>query len=407
MAFEFALPDLGEGITEGEIVRWLVQEGQRVKEDQTLVEVETDKAVVELPSPRAGVILKILFQEGQIVKVGQTLVLIGEEGEAVPEAVKVAAEAPAAEAKAAKAGEATRKGLVLATPATRKLARELGVDISQIEGSGPGGRITAEDVKAFAASLAKVKEKEKVEVAEKPAAVKVGLEERVPLRGIRRRTAEKMVQSKYTAPHVTHVDEADVTELVKLREELKPLEGEYGIKLSYLPFIIKALIPALKKYPYLNASLDQEKEEIILKRYYNIGIATATEDGLIVPVVKDADKKSIIQLAREIENLVEQTRTRKISLEDLRGGTFTITNYGSIGGLFGTPIINYPEVAILGIGRIQQRPMVKGEEIQLRHMLYLSLSFDHRVLDGAVAAEFTNMVIRYLENPKLLFMEMV
>jgi len=406
MAFEFKFPDVGEGITEGEVVRWLVQEGERVKEDQTLVEVETDKAIVELPSPRAGVILKILFQEGQIVKVGQTLVIIGEEGEVIPEAV----EAAPAEAKVAEAGvKAERRGLVLATPSTRKLARELGVDISQIEGSGPGGRITAEDVKAFAASLARAKEKVKVvEVAEKPVPVKApSLEERVPLRGVRRRTAEKMVQSKHTAPHVTHIDEADVTELVKLREELKPLEQEYGIKLSYLPFIIKALIPALKKYPYLNASLDQEKEEIVLKKYYNIGIATATEDGLIVPVVKDADKKSILELAKEIEKLTEQTRSRKISLEDLKGGTFSITNYGSIGGLLGTPIINYPEVAILGIGRIQQRPVLKDGEIQLRYMLYLSLSFDHRVLDGAVAAEFTNLVIRYLENPKLLFMEMI
>ncbi len=440
MAFEFKFPDIGEGLTEGEIVRWIVKEGDEIKEGQPLVEVETDKALAEIPSPKTGVILKILAKEKEIVKVGQVIVVIGEKGEAVaaaappepsepprPKSVGVVGEleeapeeAPAGPTKAepkeapekAPAEEAKPKPVksvlvsehAIAAPTVRALARELGVDINKVQGTGPEGRVLEKDVKQFAES----KEKPAEEV-KKPAKVRkydlYGYVDRIPLRGVRRSIAKAMVKSKYTAPHVSAMDEADVTELWGIREKEKKAAENKGIKLTILPFIIKAIITALIEHPYLNATLDDENEEIILKKYFNIGLATDTPEGLMVPVVKNAKDKSILQLAEELSKLAEKARNRTIDLADLKGGTFTITNYGAVRGIYGTPVINYPEVAILGIGKIQERAVVRDGKVVIRKILPLSLSFDHRVVDGAEAARFLNTVISRLEDPDLILLE--
>ena len=410
MVFEFKLPDVGEGVAEGEVVKWLVKEGAEVKENQPLVEIMTDKVNVEISSPKKGTILKLNAKEGEVVKVGQVLLVIGEKGEQAPTGPPPSTPATPAQV-VAKPAEVTRTATVvpaaapkkpqeiLATPSTRKLARDLGVDLAIVQGTGPGGRITDDDVRRFKES------------GRRPAAVavtvptKAGVEERVPLRGIRRKIAEHMIKSTHTAAHVSHVDEVDMTEVVHLREKAKVSAEKRGVKLTYLPFIIKALIPALKQYPYLNASLDDEREEIILKKYYNIGIATNTEQGLVVPVIKDADHKSITQLAEEVAKLSERARTGQLTLDEIQGSTFTITNVGAIGGVFATPIINYPEVAILGVHKITKRPVVKDNQIVIRDMTYFSVSFDHRVLDGAMAAQFMTVIKQYLEDPKLLLLE--
>ena len=408
MVFEFHLPDIGEGVAEGEVVKWLVKEGAEVKENQPLVEIMTDKVNVEIPSPKKGTVLKLMAKEGEVVKVGQVLLVIGEKDEQAKtpsqEPAKPSMPAPAAaevsQPVSLGTASASRKPPeILATPATRKLARDLGVDLSLVQGTGPGGRITDEDVQRFR------KLGPRPVTAAVTATGKPGSEERIPLRGIRRKTAERMVKSKHTAAHVTHVDEVDMTEIVQLREKTRESTEKRRVKLTYLPFIIRALIPALKQYPYLNATLDDEKEEIVLKKYYNIGIATNTDQGLLVPVVKDADHKSITQLADEIARLSDRARAGQLTLDEIQGSTFTITNVGGIGGVFATPIINYPEVAILGVHKITKRPVVKDNQVVVRDMTYLSVSFDHRVLDGAMAAEFMNVIKQYLEDPKLLLLE--
>jgi pyruvate dehydrogenase E2 component (dihydrolipoamide acetyltransferase) len=417
MAFEFKFPDIGEGLTEGEIVRWLVKEGDEIKEGQPLVEVETDKALAEIPSPKTGVILKIMAKEKEIVKVGQVIVVIGEKGEALaappprPKSVGVVGEleeapeeAPAVAAKAEPIKPALVSEQVLATPSVRALAKELGVDINNVQGTGPEGRVLEKDVRQFAESKAKP-----VKEVKKPTKVRkydlYGYVERIPLRGVRRSIAKAMVKSKYTAPHVSAMDEADVTELWKIREKEKKVAESKGIKLTILPFIIKAIIAGLTEHPYLNATLDDENEEIILKKYFNIGLATDTPEGLMVPVVKNAKEKSIFELAQESAQLAEKARNRTIDLADLKGGTFTITNYGAVRGTYGTPIINYPEVAILGIGRIQEMPVARDGKVVVRKILPLSLSFDHRVVDGAEAARFLSTVIARLEDPDLILLE--
>jgi pyruvate dehydrogenase E2 component (dihydrolipoamide acetyltransferase) len=409
LVYEFRLPDIGEGVAEGEVVKWHVKEGDEVKENQPLVEIMTDKVNVEIPSPKKGTIQTLLAKECEVIKVGQVLIVIAEaEPSGPPTATTVtvspvAAKPPTPEAEQQETQsrpiQTVQAREALATPATRKLARDLGVDLSEVRGTGRGGRITDEDVQRYKGSGA-------------PAAVAVavtgprGVEERVPLRGIRRRVAQHMVKSKNTAAQVTHVDEVDLTDVVHLREKAKAAAEKRGVKLTYLPFIIKALIPALKRYPYLNAILDDEKEEIILRKYYNIGIATDTEQGLVVPVIKDAEHKSITQLAAEIADLSDKARSGRLTLDEIQGSTFTITNVGGIGGMFATPIINYPEVAILGLHKITKRPVVKDNQIVVRDMTYISLSFDHRVLDGAMAAHFVNAIKQYLEDPKLLLLEM-
>jgi len=409
MAVEFKLPDIGEGIHEGEIVKWLVKEGDRVEEDQPLVEVMTDKATVEIPSPAAGVVLEIRAKEGEVVKVGSVLVVIGAEGEEPkPDGREAEAERERVAVAAAEAPKGRKR--VLATPATRKLARELGVDLTQIEGTGPGGRITDEDVRRFAerreapAVAAEAEAPGRVAPPPPKPARPEELEERIPLRGIRKRISDHMHHAVTTAAHFTYVDEVDVTRLVQVREELKPITEEQGVKLTYLPFIVKACVAALKKHPYLNASIDHEKGEIVLKRYYNIGIATATDEGLIVPVVKGADRLSILEIAREIERLATAAREGKIALEDLQGSTFTITSLGAMGGLFATPIINTPESAILGVHEIKKRPVVIEGEIAIREVMLIALSFDHRLIDGHVGAAFAKDVKAFLEEPKWLLL---
>ncbi|MCZ7356515.1 MAG: dihydrolipoamide acetyltransferase family protein [Candidatus Methanoperedens sp.] len=394
-------PDVGEGITEGTLVKWLVKVGDEVKADQAVAEIETDKAIVEIPTSKSGKVAKLFGKEGDVIKVGSllaSLVLPGEEvqiSEAKPEI-----RPPEIKPQVKPPGIPPLER-VLATPSTRRLARELGVDVSRVSGSGPGGRVTDEDIKRFAGAP---------EAEAKPEAEEAEMklpEERIPIKGIRKTIGERMVQSKFTAPHVVSMDEADVTDLVKLREKEKKTAEEKGIKLTYLAFIIKAVTVALKQHQYLNASLDSKKNEIVLKHYYNIGIAVDTPDGLMVPVIKNADQKSILELAKETEKLAEEARSRKIKLADLKGNTFTITNIGSIGGIFSTPIINPPDVAILGVHRIRDMPWVVDGEIKIRKILPLVLSFDHRALDGAQAARFMNTLMDHLKDPDLFLVDVM
>ena len=399
MALEFKLPDLGEGLSEGEIVNWKVKEGDAIAADQPLVSILTDKAEVEIPSPKAGTVLKQLFKTGQKVQVGQVFVVIGEKGEAVNGGTAAAA-APAkapSPSPLPQAGEDARRageGAAQATPAVRKLAKDLGVNIEALKGSGPGGRITEDDVKRAAGAGA---------VAASGSTPKAGgPEERVAFAGIRRRTAEKMVQSSNTIPHVTHADEADVTDMIALREELKAEAAKRGVKLSYLAFVIKAVVKGLKEFPYFNSSLDDQASQIVLKKYYNIGIAIDTPTGLYSPVIRDADKKSLWDVAADIEKLANKARDNKLEISDLTGGTFTITNIGPLGGTGATPIIVHPECAILATMKIQKRPVVRDGQIVARDLLNLCLSFDHRIVDGAEGARFTNTIIKALENPRTL-----
>ncbi len=405
MTVEFKLPDVGEGVVEGEVVKWLVKEGDSVNEDQLLVEVLTDKATIQIPSPAKGKVLKLLAKEGAIVKVGESLIIIGDEGETTQ--TPISKEEPASGKPASPPQTGTTEiphsdsEQVVAPPAIRKLARDMNVNLTGVRGTGPSGRITREDI----LQASKGQPQSATVVTETKVRPAAGPEERIPLHGIRRIIAEKMVKSRRTAAHVTHVDEVDMTELVALRQKMKGDAEASGVKLTYLPFIVKAVVRALNDHPYLNSSLDDEKSEIVFKKYYNIGIAAAAPDGLVVPIVKDADQKSVMQVAREIETLSEKARTGKLELNELQGGTFTITNIGRFGGVLSTPIINYPEVAIMGVHKITPRAVAKDGQVSIREMTYLSLSFDHRVLDGAEAALFTNDVIKYLQNPQLLLSE--
>ncbi|MDG6900842.1 MAG: 2-oxo acid dehydrogenase subunit E2 [Nitrososphaerota archaeon] len=400
---EFKLPDLGEGITEGEIIKWMAKEGEQIKEDQPLVEVMTDKVNVQIPSPRSGKVAKILVREGDVAKVGQTIMVIDDGGGAGPVSTPAPAEPRAAVAPAATARPSGPMQPVLATPATRRLARELGVDIASVGGSGPMGRITDDDVRRAKSGASNVT------VQVPPAATAGGgpREEVLPLKGLRRTISERMVRSLRTTAQVTHVDEADVSELVLLREAFKGSAEKRGVRLTFLPFIIKALVPALREFPFANSAFDEQAGNIVLKKYYNIGIATDTEQGLVVPVVKDVDRKDIFDLAGEIENLSAKARSGRLTLDEVHGSTFTITNVGAIGGLFATPIINIPEVAILGLHKIAKRPVVRDGKVEIRDTTYLSLSFDHRVIDGAYAARFTSRVIENIQDTKKLLAEVL
>jgi pyruvate dehydrogenase E2 component (dihydrolipoamide acetyltransferase) len=426
--FEFKLPELGEGIHEGEIVKWHVQPGDRVEEDQIIVEIQNDKAVVEVPSPVNGKVKEIVAEEGKVCVVGETLIRfevegdVGAQAEQPSEDKSVNAQQEQEEAgnqaqqdenlkqaQQSKSTDPVERIHILAMPSVRKYARDKGVDITQVSGSGPKGRITREDIDAFLAGGQKQAQPEPGPVrkgAQKPAVKGERLEERVPLRGVRKVIAQAMVKSVYTAPHVTIMDEANVSKLVELRKTAKPLAEKKGIKLTYLPFIVKAAVAGLKEFPQLNASIDDEKDEIIYKYYYNIGIATDTDNGLIVPVVEDADHKNIWQIAEEINDLATRGREGKLSREEMSGSTFSITNIGSAGGMFFTPVINYPEVAILGTGRITEKPVVMDGTITAAPLLALSLSFDHRLIDGAVAQHFINYVKTLLEDPQLLILEL-
>lgn len=439
MAYVFRLPDIGEGIHEGEVVKWLVEEGQKIEEDDVLCEIQNDKAVVEIPSPVAGTVEKILVSEGTVSVVGDPLIQIdapgyehmyeenaGDEGEAETESqVQSTAEAGQdVEKEAAKKDEDTSAPApvtpqaevdedrrIIAMPSVRKFARDNDVDIRQVAGTGKNGRILKEDIEAFKNGDQAPAEETVQKDAGQPAAKQpVSLEGDFPetrekISSIRKVIAKAMVNSKHTAPHVTLLDEVDVTELVAHRNKFKGIAAEQDIKLTYLPYIVKALVSTLREFPALNTSYDDATEEIIQKHYYNIGIAADTDRGLLVPVVKHADRKSIFAISSEISELAVKARDGKLSVAEMSGASCSITNIGSAGGQWFTPIINHPEVAILGIGRIAEKPIVKDGEIVAAPMLALSLVFDHRMLDGATAQHALNHIKRLLSNPELLLME--
>jgi pyruvate dehydrogenase E2 component (dihydrolipoamide acetyltransferase) len=454
--WEFKLPDIGEGVTEGEIVAWHVKEGDVVKEDAPMVEIMTDKATVMITSPRAGKILEIRGAVGSVVAVHSVLVVFDVGGEAAatqahgpnghatgndapapskrePAATAVGdiretlpglgASAPRAVASGGGALQGYFNEKPLATPATRKLARDMNIDLRAVPPTGPQGRVTKRDVEAFAktppppppaaeaprapapaaASAAAAFLPVKIQA---PAGVPAALEERVPFAGMRRKIAQKMSQSKNTAAHFTFVEECDVSKLKELRARLKARAEAQGVKLTYLPFVVKAVVAALKKHPILNSALDETTNEIVYRKYYNIGIAASTDAGLMVPVVKDADRRSVLDIAREIDRLASDAKAGKSKVEDLQGSTFTITSLGAEGGLFATPIINFPEVGILGVHQIKQKPVVRDGQIVIGDVMLLSLSFDHRIVDGHVGAAFAYEIIRFLEDPDTLFLEM-
>jgi pyruvate dehydrogenase E2 component (dihydrolipoamide acetyltransferase) len=448
MAREFKLPDIGEGISEVELLQWYVQEGDSVQEDQNLAEIETDKAVADLPSPYAGVVSQLHFKPGERIPVGSVLVSFAEPEQQAAETVQSRAAEPvpkqpsgvepSAAAVEASPGQATppppterREGQVLAAPATRRRARELGIELAAVQGSGPGGRVTNEDLERYAhdgqqAATAANAPPLEVETApteaptlEHPAeALRVapdrtplpdftqwGPVERLPLTATRRQIARKMVQSLYTAPHAAALDEADITELEALRQRSQERLQDRHIHLTLLPFVMKASVAALKRFPTFNASLDDNTQELVLKHYYHLGIAMDTERGLIVPVIRDVDRKSIVELAAELAEKAQRTRDGKTNLEELRGGTFTLTNAGALGGAAFIPIVNYPEVAILGLGRAQPKPVVRQGQIVIRTMLPLSIAFDHRVADGADVVRFLTLVMSLLEEPTQLLLD--
>ena len=454
--WEFKLPDIGEGVTEGEVVGWLVKPGDVVKEDQPMVEIMTDKATVTITAPKAGTIIETRGKVGGIVLVHSPLVVFDLAGGAViTEREKVASpEGPAATAvgdireslpgvaslmatgsrTSSSVGTNTAPSAAyfnekpLATPATRKAARELGVDLRNVPPTGPQGRVTKADVEGFTAPLAHAvgpangptaaqltlavgtqspapHAREAVKITA-PTPAHAALEERVPFAGMRRKIATKMAQSTRTAAHFTFVEECDVGALKALRQRLKPAAEARGVKLSFLPFIVKATVAALKKHPILNSALDESAQELVYRKYFNIGIAASTDAGLIVPVVKDCDRKSIVDIARDIDRVASDARAGKSKLEDLSGSTFTITSLGAQGGLFATPIINFPEVAILGVHQIKTKPVVRDGAIVIGEVMLLSLSFDHRIVDGHVGAAFAYEIIGYLQDPDRLFLEM-
>jgi len=424
---EFKLPAIGEGVVEGEIVRWLKEPGQIVAANEGLVEVMTDKATVEIPSPRAGVVERIIAAEGVVAEVGEVIAILGEAGAVAPSPVPVPVPVPAAAPSPAPAaspsvGDAPRDpvtGKVLATPAARYLARERDIDLQSI--AGRQGRITKADVlhAESAPAPTPVTAVPSAPVVSPVAAPSAPLaapalrqplgsstpDETIPFRGMRRRIAEGMAKSYFTAVHYTYVEEIDVSALVGVRAQAREAAKEQGVKLSYLPFIIKAVILGLKKFPIVNAVLDEEAGQIVLKKHYNIGIAAATDQGLMVPVVHDADRLSLLDVGREVQRVSDAAREGKASRDELTGSTFTITSLGMIGGLLATPILNYPEVGILGVHAIRKKPIVNDrDEIVIGHLMNLSVSLDHRVVDGYEGASFLQEVKRYLENPTMLLL---
>jgi pyruvate dehydrogenase E2 component (dihydrolipoamide acetyltransferase) len=467
--WEFKLPDIGEGVTEGEIVAWLVKPGDAVKEDQPMIEVMTDKATVTITAPKAGTVVETRGKVGEIVAVHSVLLVFelgggapaGATAPAAPKATGTNGHAakddgPAATAVgdikehlpgmggSASAGAGSSGGVSagsgggvsagasggggavqayfnekpLATPATRKLARDMSIDLRRVPPSGPQGRVTKTDVEGFsrAPSPASAPTSSPARIpasaptlapAHAPVSIAHGpSEERVPFAGMRRKISQKMAQSVHTAAHFTFVEECDVTALKALRARLKAPAEAAGVKLSFLPFIVKATVAALKKHPMLNTALDESTNELVFRKYFHIGIATSTDAGLMVPVVKDADKKSILDVAKDIDRLAADARAGKAKLDELTGSTFTITSLGSQGGLFATPIINFPEVAILGVHQMKQKPVVRDGQIVIGDVMLLSLSFDHRIVDGHIGAAFAYEIIGYLENPDRLWLEM-
>lgn len=396
--FEFKFPDVGEGIAEGEILRWLVQVGDRVEAHQPVVEMETDKAAVELPAPCAGVVRELRGKEGELIPVGAVLLVIEEapaagapaEPASKTKALGVVGELEEAEETSAQVPETALQpepaAVAKALPKDRKLAGEFGVELSSLRGSGPQGRITEEEIRAAADSL--------------PLA-----DERLPLKGVRRSMAKAMTASAFRAVHVNILDRADGQELRQLRNRERALAAERGVKLTDLAFIVKALTLALERFPLLNSFLDEERQELVLRREINIGFAVDTPEGLLVPVIRNARQKSILDLAAALQGLSERSRNRSIAPAELKGGTFTVSNYGAIGGIWGTPIINPPQSAILGIGRIEEAAVVRHGQVVARTVVPLSLTFDHRIIDGASATRFLNFLIEHIEKPDLILLE--
>ncbi len=432
--FEYRFPELGEGLHEGEIVKVLIKPGAKVTDDDIIMEVQNDKAIVEVPCPVNGTVLEVLVKDGQVCHVGELVAVIDAEGDlpesATPapaeekkeEAAPAPASTPAAPSAPAQAEAKPSNAQVLATPSVRKFAREKGVNLTQVSGTGKNGRITREDVNGFGgesaapaapasetATAAPSASEAPAAKETKPAAAASGTayrpEERVPFKGIRKAIANAMVKSVYTAPHVTIMDEVDVTELVALRAKYKPYAEKKGSKLTYLPFIVKALVAACRQFPIMNSTLDEANQEIVYRKYYNIGIATDTDNGLIVPVIEDADRKNLFMVADSIRDLAARGRDGKLSAAELKGSTISISNIGSAGGMFFTPVINFPEVAILGTGRISEKPVVRNGEIVAAPVMALSLSFDHRLIDGATAQNFMNYIKQLLAQPELFIME--
>ncbi len=445
MAYKFRLPDIGEGIHEGEIVKWFVKPGDKIEEDALLAEVQNDKAVVEIPSPVEGTVEKVLVEEGTLTTVGTVLLEIDAPGyedlelhghqdeedtaeteaqvQATAESGKKVEKEPAekqvqsesaVEVKETEAPSTTR---VIAMPSVRKFARDNGIDINQVVGTGKNGRILKEDIEAYkngdskqpvveAETSKQLEESSVVEAQTAPVVLEGEFPEtREKMSGIRRAIAKAMVHSKQTAPHVTLMDEVDVTELVAHRKKFKAIATEKGIKLTYLPYVVKALVSTLREFPEFNRSFDDATQEIIQKHYYNIGIAADTEKGLLVPVIKHADRKSVFAVSDEINQLATKAREGKLAPNEMKGASCSITNIGSAGGQWFTPVINHPEVAILGIGRISEKPVIKNGEIVAAPVLALSLSFDHRMIDGATAQHALNHIKRLLSEPELLLME--
>jgi len=431
---EIKLPDLGEGVIEGEIVKWLVKVGDVITEDQALLDIMTDKATVTVPSPRAGKVTRVFGKEGEIAKVHHALVELEVDGASKParasaprpsgprakgSAPRAAApqmvappppaSSPMAQAKATLSVVPSNEN-VLATPVTRRMARTHGIDLATVSGTGPQGRVLKKDVEAFMStgSEAVAVSAPAPRFVSAPLASGAG-DERIAIKGLRKKIAEKMVKSKFTAPHYTFVEEVDVTELVGLRTRLNQqvAKEKDAVKISFLPFFCKALVQAFKRYPTVNSNMDEARQELIVRGEYNIGIAAATPQGLTVPVVKQVDRWSLRGLAQEIARLGAAARDQKLRMEELTGGSFTITSLGQTGGLFATPIINHPETAIMGVHKMRKRPIVQEDEsIVVRDMSMFSFSFDHRVIDGALGAEFAYEVIRYIERPELLFLDM-
>ncbi len=459
---EVTLPDVGEGVTEGEMVKWLVKVGDTVEADQPVAEVMTDKATVEVPTSQAGVVKELKVSEGDLVPIGKVMLILDSSGGAVKNSkVSEAKDAPqisnkpnnsvadgklaATSASMTAANSAVKSAIVrpdnmtvkpldvlppaaeskvLATPSTRRLAREMAVDINQVQGSGLAGRVTREDLLSISSggteNLAQAtysspvptsmpgKTKQALAIP-KPAfqTFSAGQEERVALRGVRKKIAANMQMAKHVIPHFTLMDEANVTELVKFRENAKAVGEKYGVKITYLPFVMKALIATSKEFPMFNASIDDQAEEIVYKKYFNLGFAADTPNGLMVPVIHDADHKTILQLSSEITDLATRARDGKLKLEEMKGATITITNIGSVGGSYATPIINHPEVAILGMYKITDKPVMMNGKFKAQKMMNLTITADHRLIDGAVAANFLASFIKKLENPSELMLNMV
>ncbi|MEI6694750.1 MAG: dihydrolipoamide acetyltransferase family protein [Bacteroidota bacterium] len=424
MRYIFNFPDIGEGLDEGTIVEWYVAKGQQISAGDSLVKMETDKVVADIPSPKSGTITAIYGKVGETIHVGNALVeieiagisgaaaveeaketeAVKEEGAGVVGTLEIAgnnAYLPASEEGTSANNEDVKKASkkVLATPVARAIAKEMDVNIDLVKGTGPGGRVMKEDIHTHLQKNTLPSYKTSTVVSE---------EERVelkPLSQLRKAIARNMIQSKHNAAHMTVFDEVEVSELVRVRDKYKGKFLEKEVKLSYLPFVLKATALALKKFKALNAQMDIENNQMIYKHYYNIGIAVDTEEGLIVPVIKDVDKLSIFQIAQKINEISEKTRKREITMEDMKDGTFTITSFGSIGGQFAVPVINYPQAAILGIGRIMKKPIVKGDAVVPGTIMPLSLSVDHRIVDGGETARFINQIMEYLSDPVSLIMD--